>query len=347
MEKKINFKQILKDYDRDIPIVIHNMPDPDAISSALGMKNILLMNGYKPGSIVYSGEISHPQNKSMITLLNLDYIENVNEYSFEGRKKVILVDTNNIGEDSNQQDISPDQVDVVAVIDHHRGKHPKGAKIDSRYVGACASIIWEYLNDLNYNFSSEEGTILATALVTGISTDTDTLMSDNVAELDFRAFQYLKPNVDKQKLSGIMRYPLPPYLFELRQRAFQEDNKKMEESTMVSGIGIINQSKRDALPIIADEFLRMTGVTTAVVFAIIKEDQEYLDICVRSKNQTIDVGSFLQKIFGTGGGKQGAGRARIGLGFFSINGDQDISEDVWSVVNKLVHKRVFANVRGE
>jgi nanoRNase/pAp phosphatase (c-di-AMP/oligoRNAs hydrolase) len=347
LSTKIDFKELIGDEVKEIPIVIHNMPDPDAISSAMGIRAILHAHGYKPGPILFSGEVSHPQNRSMLTLLNIDYIKNISEFDPVPGTKVILVDTNSLGPESNQQDIDPDSVIVLAVIDHHKGKHPNGAKVDCRFVGSCASIVWEYLKDISYDFGSDEGKILATALVTGICTDTDTLMSDNACDIDFKAFQDLKPNVDKVKLNGIMRYPLPPYLFELRQKAFQEENKRLEESTMVSGIGVIAQAKRDALPIIADEFLRMTGVTTAVVFAIIKEDEEYIDICVRSKNQTVDVGGFLQKVFGTGGGKHGAGRARIPLGFFSTEGSPDVNDDIWNLVNKLVHKKVFADVRGE
>lgn len=347
MTTEINFKEIFGEETKEIPIIIHNMPDPDAISSAMGIRVVLQHCGYKPGPVLYSGEVSHPQNRSMITLLNLDYIKNISDYELDPNDRAILVDTNNIGPESNQQSVTTDKVKIAAVIDHHKGKHPKGARVDTRFVGACASIAWDYLSKIDYDFSSEEGKILATALLTGICTDTDTLMADNVSELDFDAFQNLKPHVDKQKLNGIMRYPLPPYLFELRQKAFQEDNKRLEESTMVSGIGVIAQAKRDALPIIADEFLRMTGVTTAVVFAIIKDEEEYIDICVRSKNQTVDVGGFLQKVFGTGGGKQGAGRARIPLGFFSTNGNTVVNDEIWNLVNKLVHKKVFADVKGE
>jgi len=345
----INFDELLEGRHKEVPIpvVIHNMPDPDAISSGMALRSLLIHKGYKPGPVLYSGEVSHPQNRSMVTLLNLDFVRNLSEYEMVKDTDIMLVDTNNIGLDSNQQNIDPSMVNVLAVLDHHKGKHPKGAKVDSRYVGSCASILWEYLKEAGYDFSTDEGKTLATALVVGITTDTDTLMSDNTAELDFEAFQNLKPHVDRQKLNSIMRYPLPPYLFELRQRAFQEDNKRLEESTMVSGIGVIAQAKRDALPIIADEFLRMTGVMTAVVFAIIKDDEEYIDICVRSKNQTVDVGGFLQKVFGTGGGKQGAGRARIPLGFFSTNGNAQVNEEIWALVNKLVHKKVFADVKGE
>lgn len=344
---RIDFKAIFGDYDKEILIIVHSYPDPDAISSALGMHHYLAALGYKVGNIYYSGEVSHPQNMSMLNILNLKMVD-IDENPFEEGSKAILVDTNNIGPDSNQQSIDPKTVEIVAVIDHHKGRNPKGAKVDSRTVGACASIVWDYLNSISYDFSTEEGAVLATALSTGISTDTDSLMSDNIADLDFQAYQQVIRHADRKSLNDIMRYPLPPYLFELRQRAFQEDNKRMEESTMVAGVGIITPSKRDALPIIADEFLRMTGVTTSVVFAIVRDEKdEYIDISIRSKNQTIDVGQFLQRTFSAGGGKKGAGRAVIQLGFFSMDADAEHNKKVWDLVDEIVHKKIFANIKGE
>ena len=343
LENQLNLVDIFSKYKKDIHIVIHNYPDPDAISSAMGVHHLLKLLKLKPGKIYYTGEVSHPQNKSMVTLLNIDLV-NYEEDPFLKGSKIILVDTNNIGPESNQSLITAADADVAVVFDHHKGKHPDGAKVDCRYTGSTATLIWEYLQTAEYNFESEEGKILATALITGIITDTNHLLSDNITDLDFEAYKELLKAVEKQKLVSIMEYPLPPYLFDLRQRAFLEENKMIEQSTIVSGIGIISQSKRDALPIIADEFLRMTGIMTSVVFAII---DEYIDISVRSKNITLDVGDFVQKVFGTGGGKQGAGRAQIPLGFFSMNGDKSTNMDIWEIAKKLVFSKVFSNVKGE
>jgi len=339
----LNFEEIFEGYEKEIPVIIHNFPDPDAISSAMAATQLLKMAGLKPGKIYYSGEISHPQNKSMMTLLNIDAI-NYEEEPFEVGSEVIIVDTNNIGPESNQSSITAEDAVVKVVIDHHKGKNPRGASVDCRFVGATASIMWDYLVKTGFDFDTDEGKTLATALIVGITTDTSSLTSDTIADLDFDAYRELIKKVNKQKLISIMEYPLPPYLFDLRQRAFMDENKTIEESTIVSGIGIISQSKRDALPIIADEFLRMTGIMTSVVFAII---EDYIDISVRSKNITIDVGDFVQKVFGTGGGKQGAGRARIPLGFFSMNGDKETNEDTWELAKRLVFSKVLSNVKGE
>lgn len=338
----INLSEVLSG-DKETHVIIHNFPDPDAISSAMGVIQLIKTLGFKAGNIYYTGEVSHPQTKSMVTLLNANLVDYTKE-PFDGGIDAILVDTNNVGEGSNQTQIEPDIVNVVAVIDHHKGKHPKGAKVDSRHVGSSASIIWEYLEKANFDFGTEDGKILATALVAGIFTDTNSLMSDNISSLDFEAYQSLLTKVDKQKLKSIMNYPLPSYLFELRQRAFLKENQIIEESAIVAGIGIINPSKRDALPIIADELLRMNGISTSIVFAIIDDN---IDISVRSSDITLDVSKFIQSVFGHGGGKQGAGRAIIPLGFFSMNGNDEINNDIWEVAKKMVMNKAMNNVKGE
>jgi len=338
----INFGEILS-ADKETHVVVHNFPDPDAISSAMGIVQLIKHLGFKPGNIYYTGEISHPQNKSMVTLLNANLLCYEDD-PFEDGSEVILVDTNNIGEESNQMLIDPKNVKILAVIDHHKGKHPKGAKIDYRPVGSSAAIVWEYLKKAKFDFDSEEGKILSTALVTGIFTDTQSLMSDNISNLDFEAYQFLLHKVDKQKLKSIMNFPLPTYLFELRQRAFLKENQRVDESVIIAGIGIINASKRDALPIIADELLRMNGISTSIVFAIVDEN---IDISVRSSDVTLDVGPFVQSVFHSGGGKQGAARATIPLGFFSMNGNDELNSDIWEVAKKMVMNKVITAVKGD
>lgn len=341
----INFKEVFQDYEKEIPIVIHANPDPDAMSAAWGVSVLLRLSGLKCGGTFYSGEISHPMNKAMTTLLDMS-LNKLDDTVFDKGTKIILLDTNNIGPDTNQPALSEDDVEVAVVIDHHKGKNPKKAKVDRRAVGATASIVWEYLQSLNYDFKTDEGKMLATALVTGVFTDTQNLMSDNLTDLDFKAYETLIRIADKQKLASIMNYPLPQYLFDLRQQAFLEENKKVEESTIVSGVGIISGSKRDALPVIADEFVRMPGITTSVVFAIIKEDN-HIELSARSNNITLDVGEFLQKCFNTGGGKLGSGGAKISLGFFSLNGNHELNNETWDLAKRLVMNRVFSNLRGE
>ena len=337
-------KEAFKDYQAEIPIVTHDFPDPDAIASAMGMSEVLKLLGLKPGGIYYTGEISHPQNKSLVNLLNI-FLINYEKEPFEKGLPCICVDINDVGEGTNQPRITSELANVKAVIDHHKGKNPSDALVDSRHSGSTSAIVWEYLKKLNFNFNNEHGEAVATSLIVGVKTDTMDLLSDNTSKLDSDAHEDLRHLVDKQTLISLINYPLPEYFFELRQVANLEENKNFENSTLVAGVGIITPAKRDALPIIADEFLRMPSVQTSVIFAVIGD---CVDISVRSINISVDVGNFLKTVFGNGGGKRGAGRAKIPLGFFHMDGlDTDLQKDVWNVVKSIVLSRVMQNVKGE
>lgn len=342
-DNMINFRELFINITDEVNIIMHNFPDPDSIASALGMLEILKLSGIKSGNIYYTGEISHPQTRSLLTIMNAELL-NYESKPFDKESKSILVDCNNVDKESNQQLIKSEDTNIIAVVDHHKGKHPKGSKVDCRFVGACSSIVWDYLTKLKFDFESDEGKQLATALSVGIFTDTNSLTSDNMQSLDFEAYQNLIKSANKQNLANIMEYPLPPYLFDLRHKAFLDENKQIENSTIVSGIGIISQSKRDVIPIIADEMLRMQGIETSIVFGIIGDN---IDISVRSKDITLDVASFVQKVFSNGGGKQGSGRACVPLGFFKPNGNENINNEIWEVCKQIVMNKIFANIKGE
>jgi nanoRNase/pAp phosphatase (c-di-AMP/oligoRNAs hydrolase) len=58
-------------------IFTHPFPDPDAIGSMMGMKWIFSKLGIE-SELFYFGGISHPQNKSMVNLLDLELTQSDN-----------------------------------------------------------------------------------------------------------------------------------------------------------------------------------------------------------------------------------------------------------------------------
>lgn len=342
-DMKAEIKETILNIEGGVVVLLHSYPDPDAISSALGVVQYVKHLGKKVNGVYYTGEISHPQNKSMLTLLNLT-LTNYEEDPFEKGSKAILVDTPNVGEGSNQPKVNPSDVDIVVVFDHHKGKHPRGAKVEYKAVGSTATIVWEHLKSIDFPFDTDEGKTLATALVVGIKTDTDSLISSNTTDADYAAHQDLLSKADRQKLESIMKYPLPPYLFELRQKAFLEENKRIADGTIVSGLGVISPSKRDALPIIAEEFLRMSGISTSLVFAVI---EDVMDMSVRSSDITVDIDTFVKKIFNAGGGKMGSGGAKIPLGFLKMDGSPEYNAKLWDLIKEATFEKVFSRVKGE
>jgi len=186
-------KSAFDGYDKEIPIITHENPDPDAISAGYGMLMILKLLGLKPGAIYYSGEVSHPQNKALIGALNVDFC-NYDKEPFEDGLLGVCVDIVGIGKDTNQQKITDKNVTIKAIVDHHKGRHDKQAVCDVRQVASTASIICEHLVSLGYDFSDDEnGSDLATALLFGLKTDSLDYVSETMTKEDYSALKTLAP----------------------------------------------------------------------------------------------------------------------------------------------------------
>ena len=72
-------------------------------------------------------------------------------------------------------------------------------------------------------------------------------------------------------MNAIKNYPIPTYQLELRSRLDHEENYKMDNGVFVGGIGAIPLSKRDVLPVLADERSRLEDVNRAFIFAIVND----------------------------------------------------------------------------
>jgi len=320
-----------------VAIILHKNPDPDCIGSALGVKKLLSsFNPLIKCSIVYSGEISHPQNKTMVNILNLSLIRSED------------IDLKTFADFYMTVDFLPERepfegIKFIMAIDHHKGDSKKAQIKDIRQVGATATIVWDYLTQCNIvlDKTNAEDADIATALFIGIKTDTQDLVSDNTTDLDFQAYRGLLNSIDQRKMQSIDRYPIPNYHFELRKRLDQEGNTLVDKGVFIGGIGYITPSKRDALPTIADERARVEGIDVAFVYAIVGD---HIDVSVRCNSLAIDVNTLCQNLFGKncGGGKMGAGAARVAMGFLSIeDNEEEVQEKMWVAVREKMKSRIL------
>jgi len=327
-----------------VAVVMHPVPDPDCIGSAYGMKRII--KEWFPDakcSLIYSGEISHPQNTTMMNVLNLQLI-NVEEIDQlkqpEGAKEFadayICVDC--VPERS-----SVPSAEYLFVVDHHKGDTENAKIKDIRFVGSCSTLVWDYMNQIGIELDKtvEEDSNVATSLIVGIKTDTADLVTDIVSDLDFEAFRSLIGPMDQRSLAKIINYPIPPYYFELKKRLDEENHIYSGHGIFIGGIGYISAAKRDALPSIAEERARMEGIDTSFILAIVGGN---LEVSVRSSGLAIDVDKIIKKIFGknNGGGKMGAGAAKIPMGSFSVEGeDSETQGEAWEFARKLWFARIL------
>ncbi len=328
-----------------VAIFTQDNPDPDAIGSAFGLS--WLLKKLNPGLsvvIFYGGEISHPQNRTFVNLLNIQMrrVDNAKDYDEFHLK--IFVDVASSGQ-KNLQSVTV-QPDII--IDHHED-NPEGDYIlkDIRVMGATATMICEYLlkSGLQLNEESEEDVNVATALLFAIENDTGNLVSENTRQLDIDCFLYLLKRVDINIITNVRNYPIPRYFFELEEIANQ--NKKIVGSVLVTGLEFLKPDRRDALPYIADKFLRMEGIETVVVFGII---DDYLVASLRTTNKSISLNSICHSIFGESysGAKTGSGGARVPLGLMAPkNAKEEVRNLVWEALKTKLTAEIIDKISGQ
>lgn len=333
-----NFQEFFQDrpHDRKICIVMQHTPDPDAIGSAMALEWLLEEKFDLQSDIFYSGQISHPQNQTEINVLDVR-LRHKDEFDIKKYSTFITVDT-------VPANTGFDEVPTWhCVFDHHQCEIDLPLT-DLRACGSCSSILWEYLEHFDMDFHSEKGITVATALLFGVVNDTNNLLTENVCELDMNAHAHLMPLIDRKKFNNIINHPLPPYLFELR--ALAAKNMVIDASILISYLGILSSKRRDALPIVADEFLRMEGVETVVVYGLI---DGYIHASVRSRNSSVHVHNFCQKVFGpdNAGGKQGSGGAKVSVGFlYSYDDDIEDQQKLSDFAKATIMKRIIRYLSG-
>ena len=336
---------ILEDLEKTrVAIVMHENPDPDCIGASWGLIKLLqTWNSEIKCTLLYSGEISHSQNKTLVNVLNIALVNMAEIEKIEDEFDFFIT-----------VDVTPERslkegIKCLMTIDHHRVGTKKAKIVDIRNVGAVCSIIWEYLKKENVVFkeNDEADSAIATALLVGIKTDTSDFVGENVSDLDFEAYKNLIGFANRRQLSSIVNYPIPPHHFEIRSRLDRPENIKVDNGVFVGGVGYITYSKRDALPMMADERARVEGIDTAFVFGIVGD---HIEVSVRSVGVAVDVNALCQKIFGKeyAGGKAGAGASKIPMGFLSINLNTPslVKDKMWDAVKEFMIDKIFHIVSG-
>lgn len=328
-----------------IAIFLQDNPDPDAIGSAVGLTWLIKkVNSLVSTNIYYGGEVSHPQNRTLINLLNIQMkrVDEKKDYAEYAVK--VFVDVASAGKKNLQStNVVPD-----IIIDHHED-NPEGDYIlkDIRVIGATATIICDYIRSAGFDLNQEieEDANVATALLFAIENDTGNLVSENTRQLDADCFLYLLNRVDINILTNVRDYPIPRYFFELEGIA--NKNKQVVGSVLVTGLEYLKRERRDALPYIADKFLRMEGIETVVVFGII---EDYLVSSLRTTNKSISLNNICHTIFGEpySGAKTRSGGARVPLGIISPNqSTENVRNMVWEALRTKLTADILEKVSGQ
>jgi len=141
------------DKTKSIAILVQPSPDPDCLGAAAGFQLLLKEVYGLHGQIYHHGEVSHPQNKSMVNVLAIELCR-ADSLIDKDIVATIVIDT-----DLSNSGFKSDKLLIPDVrIDHHDMTRDDKAKIeDVRSVGASCSIVWEYLDIFIVSLNSSYG----------------------------------------------------------------------------------------------------------------------------------------------------------------------------------------------
>lgn len=312
--------------DGKFAIIVHNNPDPDAISSAMGLKEIANSVGVK-AEILYRGEIGHHENKAFINLLDVE-MDQSKDFKALDYKKIALIECSGPGVNN----FLPPGTEISIIIDHHQAniEEVKAEYVDIRpNIGATATIMTKYLQDLEIPIKTE----LATALLYGIKVDTDDFQR-NTDPLDLTAAAYLTPIANHDILSKIESPSRSVEEIDVLGDAIK--NREIKGSYLISNVGTLRN--RDALAQAADYLLTLEGITTTIIFGL-GEDTIY--VSGRSRDPRINIGKVMQDAFGVdkAGGHAMLAGAQIPLGVFGGTKDR---QTLLKLAEEVVVKRLLS-----
>ncbi len=312
--------------DGKFAIIVHDNPDPDAISSAMGLKEIASSVGVK-AEILYKGMIGHHENKAFVNLLDVE-MDRSKDFKPSEYRKIAMIECSVPGVNN----LLLPGTEVSIVIDHHQANIDEvmAEYVDIRpNIGATATIMTKYLQDLEIPIKTE----LATALLYGIKVDTN-YFRRNTDPADLIAAAYLYPLANHDILSRI----------EIPSRSAEEievlgdaiKNRDIKGSYLISNVGTIRN--RDTLAQAADYLLTLEGITTTIVFGL-GEDNIY--ISGRSRDPRINIGKVMQDAFGgdKAGGHSALAGAQIPLGVLSGTKDK---QTLMKLAEEVVVKRLLS-----
>ncbi len=352
MARKLKIAEILEKHRGEKHLVVlHNYPDPDAISAAFAHK--LISAAYDiTVDIIYSGKINHGQNNTLVKLLGIDLIPYKNGMDMTQYQGANFLDHQGTTANEIVKALDAAGVPVLIVVDHHEPQETVKAEfIDLQKTGSTATIYAHYLKQglLTVQKGQKEHIAMATALMHGILTDTGGFI--HADEEDFHSAAFLSRYCDPNLLEQIMNQTRSKQVMDVIRRALE--NRTVVENNSIAGIGYLRAEDRDAIPQAADFLVNEDNVHTAIVYGIVKDENqtEVLTGSLRTSKLIFDPDEFIKEVFGInsdghfyGGGKHLAGGFNIPIEFLAGEPNENYKELKWQVFDTQVKTKIFKRI---
>lgn len=336
-------------------VVLQDFPDPDALSSAWAYKLIAQQYDIQC-DLVYAGTLSHQENIALVKLTGIPVQRWCQSPKAKARdlsiyQGCVLID--NQGTTSQlMARVQEAEIPIALVIDHHSLQGDLEAEvIDVRAnTRATATILTQYLQAglLTLDSSISEHVKCATALMHGLRSDTHDLRQ--AQEEDFQAAAFLSRFYDSQILNTVLQSARSKQVMDVIERALK--NRSVVNNVTIAGVGYLRYDDRDAIPQAADFVVTEDNVHTAVVYGIVHDEDEDLELVVgslRTTKLTLDPDEFIKEAFGQdaqgrffGGGRSLAGGFEIPMGFLSgLNENSEYAKLKWSVYDTQIKQKLL------
>ncbi len=325
---------------RNLLILPHNDPDPDAIASAVALRQLLAQQVGIECTIAYQGTIGRAENRALVRYLDHPLVPLI-DADPEQSCCLALIDTQ---PGAGNITLPPEAVcapttaasRVVLVIDHHTWREETAmvtfADVRTE-LGATSTILTQYLQAAGVAPSSS----LATALFYGLKTVTMGLSRDTSPD-DALAYSYLQPRIDVGALARIEYAQVPVGYF----RSF---GAALRSARMHGGLifgHIPELSYPDLAAEIADVLLRLEKAQWVICTGVY---QGALILSVRTRSGEHTAEELVQAIV-LGEGSAG-GHGTIAGGQIPL-GDRDADEIVRLLNQRaLQHLAIPSDLVGE
>lgn len=298
-----------------LAILIYGSPDPDAVASAMALREIL--NQTKPLAkcvFVATEQVIRHQNAEFIQEMKVE-IQMLDKIDLQEFRLIAVVDAQPTFFGEALGEIKPQ-----IVLDHHPCKtvwHASLADVRPKY-GALSTIMTEYLLAARVRIPKR----LYTALLYGIRSDTINFERDASLE-DIGAYYLTFSRANRQLIRRIELNQIPDRFLKYYDYAYH--HKRRYRDRVICFLGAVESA--DACVQVADFHLRLINVFYVIVAGLVKDR---LIIIFRGDGYRQDCGSIAMKSFGnigTAGGHRSAARVEIPMETLKVALENDLSQE--------------------
>lgn len=306
--------------NKNVLILPHENPDPDALASAWGLSYLLKRKLGMNSTIAYSGLIGRAENRALVKALKIPLVK-YDPALLNPDQSIVLIDCQPYtGNNPLPSNVIPD-----GIIDHHplrkTTKFKRWAFIDEK-IGAASTIITASFKRQKLFMPKK----IATALFYAIRSETKDLGWEGT-DLDYNNYLFLLPKVNFKALYKIEHPRLSKAYYLMIKEAIKKS--RIFKDIAVCPLGKVPYPELPAE--IADFLIFRDSVEISIVMGLFETDM-YLSI--RSLDRTVNSANVMRQIlknYGRGGGHEIMAGGKI----------PDVTPDKTSDLVDLITKRLL------